>query len=307
MEKKKIYKKNFKIKHGETEKSIAMMDAIRLNGIDTFLVFDCETTGIKASENYITQLSCAKIQIRPEGIDIVDRKGWLIKPPIPIPQELIDLHIGPTEEMLENAPTWSEVFPEIKEYFQNENVLVAHNAKFDISFMKKMYSLENAEFVEDIVIDTCSLARTLYVEAENHKLETLVRYKKLKKEIKTVLDGNFHDSDFDVVSTAFLLKAELSDWEMLMKTRRTVPAVSGIYLCNKMESGETLPPKNINTRFYTDVGEIRFNHYYREWYSEKMDLNYINITAFERNVRRYFIRENERTGKNNELAKLFVG
>jgi DNA polymerase III epsilon subunit-like protein len=105
------------------------------------VVFDTETTGlIKPSANdikdqpYITEIYCYK-QVR-EGnrIEIIGEFDSLVKPPIVISDEITRI-TGITNEMLERAPSFKQIAPDLAEFFVGVNRFVAHNLPFDKSML----------------------------------------------------------------------------------------------------------------------------------------------------------------------------
>jgi DNA polymerase-3 subunit alpha (Gram-positive type) len=132
---------------------------------DSFVVFDIETTGLSAYYRKITEIGAVKIKNR----KIIDRYNVLIDPKEKLPTEIIEL-TGITDEMLEGQKTIDEVMPEFIS-FCGDCPLVAHNAKFDMAFIKReVPTLNNA------VIDTLPLSRMLVTEIKRHKLDKLTKF-----------------------------------------------------------------------------------------------------------------------------------
>jgi DNA polymerase-3 subunit epsilon len=83
----------------------------------------------------------------------------------------IGIH-GITPDMVSEAPEWGEFFPKLAPYLEGATV-VAHNAAFDISVLRKgleLYGLQSPSF--DFFC-TCKAARRLWPHFEDHKLNTL--------------------------------------------------------------------------------------------------------------------------------------
>lgn len=131
---------------------------------ETFIVFDIETTGLHAGKDKITEIGAVKIQ---DG-SIIDYYCTFVNPEIPIPQKIQEL-TGITNEMVQDAPTIEEVLPRFLD-FVGDSVLVAHNANFDVGFIRyfsNLYSL----VVNNTVLDTLELARLLFPTLKKHKLD----------------------------------------------------------------------------------------------------------------------------------------
>ena len=282
--------KKYKYTSGSLEVARPMMDNLKLP-LDV-VCFDTETTGIKASENFITQLSAVKITINEDlTFQINDSKGWLIKPPIPVPKELEDLKIGPTNEQLKDCPSWEEVFPEIKSCFGDNSTLLAHNTPFDLAFMEKMYSTTGKEFKYQKAYDSLVIARAIYLDVKNHKLGNLVNELNLKASLKALTKkGRFHDADTDVMATILLFCKELGDWDRLMKRKKVVPYIGDCFQFRSRvdENGNVVQVNHLafSTRFYTNFGELRYTLVPREWAAD-FDLGLIDIQRFEQAVLKY--------------------
>lgn len=135
---------------------------------NNYVVFDIETTGLSSRNDKITEIGAVKIR---DGI-IVDRFSQLINPEKEIPQVVVEL-TGISNSLVENEPTIEEVIPKFYE-FSKDSVLVAHNAKFDISFIRREYKNNNLEFNHPI-LDTLVLARATMTHMKRFNLGTLCK------------------------------------------------------------------------------------------------------------------------------------
>lgn len=162
-----------------------------------YVVLDFETTGFSPQSEEVLEIGAVKVKNGKE----IDRFGTLIKPSKDIPFEITKL-TGITPEMVKDAPDALDSITKLHKFIGNA-AIVAHNAAFDISFLKvnvrKYLQLE----IKNPVIDTLGLARVLMPELKNHKLGTLV------KELKIEL-ANHHRAVDDAAATAKL-------WLYLMK------------------------------------------------------------------------------------------
>ncbi|MBO5302654.1 MAG: PolC-type DNA polymerase III [Lachnospiraceae bacterium] len=129
---------------------------------DTYVVFDIETTGLSPLQDKIIEIGAVKVS---KG-EIVDRFSSFINPQIPIPYEIEQL-TGINDDMVMHAELIEVVLPQFIEFCGNA-VMVAHNAEFDMSFIK--HNCEQQGIEKDFtIIDTLVLSRVL--------LPTLGRYK----------------------------------------------------------------------------------------------------------------------------------
>lgn len=78
---------------------------------------------------------------------------------------------GITPEMVQNQPTFAEVWDEIKEYFE-DSILVAHNARFDLSVLQKCFKRYHIQSPEMYYMCTVDLSRK-YIPSNSHKLNIL--------------------------------------------------------------------------------------------------------------------------------------
>src|SRR5690554_5421382 len=135
----------------------------------TFVVVDLETTGASARDNAITEIGAVKMR----GGEILGEFQTLVDPGSPIPPFIVAL-TGITDSMLVAAPRIEQVLPSFLE-FLGDGVLVAHNARFDVGFLKAACKAHGYEWPQPEVVDTLVLARkaTTKEEAPNKKLSTL--------------------------------------------------------------------------------------------------------------------------------------
>ncbi|WP_432559139.1 DEDD exonuclease domain-containing protein [Granulicoccus sp. GXG6511] len=137
----------------------------------TFVVVDLETTG-SGSDASITEIGAVKVR----GGEVVGEFQTLVDPLTHIPA-LIQVLTGITDRMVAGAPRLGAVLPGFLE-FVGDAVLVAHNAGFDIGFLKRACAAHDAPWPGNTVIDTVGLARSVLLrdEVPNHKLATLARH-----------------------------------------------------------------------------------------------------------------------------------
>ncbi|MHB8184820.1 MAG: DEDD exonuclease domain-containing protein [Dermatophilaceae bacterium] len=137
----------------------------------TFVVVDLETTGGSPSGAHITEVGAVKIR----GGEVIGEFQTLVNPAEPIPA-FISVLTGITNQMVAGSPRIGSVFPAFLE-FAGDGVLVAHNAPFDISFLKAAAAITGHSWPPFHVVDTAQLARQLVSkdEATNRKLGTLAR------------------------------------------------------------------------------------------------------------------------------------
>ncbi len=137
----------------------------------TFCVLDLETTGGSPADSEITEVGAIKVR-RGESVGTFQT---LVNPQQPVPA-FIRLLTGISDGMLIEAPDISAVLPNLLE-FVRDTVIVAHNARFDISFVNAALVRADYEPLGNRVVDTARLAsKILAGEVPNCRLETLARY-----------------------------------------------------------------------------------------------------------------------------------
>ena len=158
---------------------------------DTFVVFDTETTGFYAGVDQMIEIGAVKIK----NGEIIDRFDELIDPHRPIPSKITELTFI-TDEMVSGKDDEETVTKRFLEWAE-DLPMVAHNAKFDISFMKAATHKYNLPEFNKTVVDTMSLARILNPEWANHKLQTLTRKYNIEWD-----EEKHHRADYDAEGTA---------------------------------------------------------------------------------------------------------
>ncbi len=164
----------------------------------TYVVFDVETTGLSAVYDTIIELAAVKVK---EG-EIIDRFESFANPHRPLSATIIEL-TGITDDMVQDAPEVEEVLRKFHEWIGND-VLVAHNASFDMGFLNTGFQKIGLGRASNPVIDTLELARFLYPEMKNHRLNTLA--KKLDVELT-----QHHRAIYDAEATGYILVKMLKD------------------------------------------------------------------------------------------------
>lgn len=140
----------------------------------TFVVVDLETTGQAPAAAGITEIGAVKVR----GGEVLGEFQTLVNPGVAIPP-MITVLTGITTAMVLPAPRIGEALPAFLEFagFDRGAVLVAHNARFDVSFLRAAASELGHPWPAPEVVDTLALARRALTrdEVPNFKLATLAR------------------------------------------------------------------------------------------------------------------------------------
>lgn len=232
-------------------------------GLGTFVSFDLETTGLDAKTDYVIEFGAVKVV---NGVP-TERYQQFIKPPVRIPKFIQKL-TGITDEMIKDAPTFEEVVDDLYD-FLGDHPLVAHNIYFDHNFLNTKREAIDGIPLQNKLMDTLSLVRTVRYDMINHKLGTAAEFYGLSKE-------GAHRADYDADLVADILLILISEMkrlspdvlEVLVKVMdgSGLPnealykgmldwTVSGRELGELEEYPRIELPKRPNIRHYEKVGE----------------------------------------------------
>ncbi|MGI5878399.1 MAG: PolC-type DNA polymerase III [Christensenellales bacterium] len=161
------------------------------------VVLDIETTGLTVSRDGITEIAAVLV----EGGQITGRFQTFVNPGVPIPPTVVHL-TGITDDMVRDAPDATEALRRFHE-FAGGRALVAHNAGFDMGFLRR-YGREAGAAFDQPVVDTLALARALYPTNRSHKLAALC------KKLGVRLEGH-HRAINDAEATAGLFRVMIEE------------------------------------------------------------------------------------------------
>lgn len=182
----------------------------------TFVCFDIETTGLSAARDKITEIGAVKVE---NGV-ITDTFSTFANPEMPIPQKITQL-TGITDDMVKDAPSQSEAVGAFLE-FAGDDVLVAHNAPFDTSFIAKACEDMGREY-NYTSIDTVAISRAILTDIKNCKLDTVAKFLRLG-------DFNHHRAtdDAEMLARIFInLCQRLTDDYGITKTNDINTKIAG--------------------------------------------------------------------------------
>ena len=223
------------------------------NGMDNeYIVLDIETTGLSFRTEKITEIGAVRVK---DG-EIVDTFETFVNPGMPIPERIIEL-TGITDEMVKDAETIDKVMPKFLEFIGNLK-LVAHNADFDVGFLK--YNAEELGLkMDNEYIDSLALSRQLYPEFKKHKLGILAEKFGIKVD-------NAHRALDDV-------KTLVKVYFKLLEKYKEEPIVRGKKKEEKKELYKTLPSyhaiilvKNLKglRNLYELISISHLNYFYKK-------------------------------------------
>jgi len=132
------------------------------------VVFDTETTGFSNRACRLIEIGAVRIR----GGEVVDSFASFINPECPIPESSTKVH-GIVDDMVKDAPKEGEVIEKFLDFI-GDSVLIAHNASFDMGFIK-VAAERIGRTVPNTYLDTVGLSRYLNTDLKNHKLDTIAK------------------------------------------------------------------------------------------------------------------------------------
>ena len=175
-----------------------------------YIVFDLETTGLSTRYDKITEFG----GIRFEHGSVTKAVDFFVNPERPIPLKIQE-KTKITNDMVKDAPTIEESIDKILDFF-GDAILVSHNIAFDLGFINETLRRMGREPLKNPAIDTLSLSRYMFPEANRHNLGTLSR----NLNISSYNDEEAHRADFDArvlneVWLAMLTKLTENNYDLL--------------------------------------------------------------------------------------------
>lgn len=162
----------------------------------SFIVLDTETTGVTSADK-VCQIAAALVDAA--TFEVQDSFTSLVDPQREIPAGAFAIH-GISNEAAKGKPLLQEVFDQhLSRWFNEVDILCGHNVQFDIRMCRDHIRAGAYQ-----ILDTLTLARTLYPQWPNHKLQSVVANLRLPKR-------HAHDALGDVLSCIDFLQAIRSD------------------------------------------------------------------------------------------------
>ncbi len=145
----------------------------------TYCVLDLETTGFSATNDRITEIGIMKVKNK----EVIDSFSCFVNPERHIPERVSEV-TNITDDMVKDAETIEKIFPKVLEFLgdSKETVIVAHNANFDVGFLKQNAKRLGYEF-DYTYLDTLSLAKDLFPNYKKYKLGKIAENLGIKVEV----------------------------------------------------------------------------------------------------------------------------
>ena len=136
---------------------------------DEMTVFDIETTGFDNRTCKIIEIGAVKIK----GGEIIDSMDIFVDPECHIPEKITEL-TSITDEMVAGAPSQEQAVRQFLD-FAGDTMLIAHNASFDVGFIRVAAELYGIPF-NNTYLDTVGLSRYVNPELNKHKLDAIAKH-----------------------------------------------------------------------------------------------------------------------------------
>lgn len=157
-----------------------------------YTIFDLETTGMSPVHDRIVELGAVRIET--DGSTL--RYSSLVNPGVPIPRRVSAVH-GITDQMVADAPAFDAVAREFMQ-FAGDSKLVAHNARFDLSFLQESLHRCAMNTWTAGAYDSISLIRKAYPGMPSYSLQSL----RMAFSLGEGIEGSAHRALYDAELTA---------------------------------------------------------------------------------------------------------
>ncbi len=132
-----------------------------------FSFYDIETTGLGPRAERIIEIAAIKFQ----GTNVLEQKQWLLHPGRPIPPDATKIH-HITDADVRGQPDFKAVYPEFEQFIRG-TVVMAHNAPFDVSFIREECLRNGLRPPPNLALDTLPMFRKWYPQVKRHNLDEL--------------------------------------------------------------------------------------------------------------------------------------
>jgi len=213
---------------------------------ESMVLLDCETTGSKASRDRITEIAMIAIE---QG-HVVERWQSLINPGMPIPSWITRL-TGISNEMVSQAPAFEEVVESLLARLK-DRVMVAHNARFDYSFIKAGFKRAGVDF-SCKTLCSVKLSRKLYPGFRRHRLDDIIKRLGIcvSHRHRAMIDAEVILSFFERIASDFE-PDEINAICQLMLRRPAIPSHLDDEDINRIPNGPGV------YRFYAENGSLLY-------------------------------------------------
>jgi DNA polymerase III subunit epsilon len=210
------------------------------------ILLDCETTGGRASHDRITEIGLIEVI---DG-DVKDKWQSLINPQRPIPPWISKI-TGIDDAMVIDSPTFDEIASELYERLQG-TILVAHNARFDYSFLKQEFKRAGYDYSAKTLCSV-KLSRRVYPQHQGHSLDKIIQRHQID-----ITDRHRAMADTDAILSYFTIIQQQVDEALIQQSiaeilkRPSLPSHLDNQLIQKLPEGPGV------YQFYDESGALLY-------------------------------------------------
>ena len=222
---------------------------------DDIVIFDLETTGLEAGTERITEIGAVKLR----NLEVVEEFQTFVNPEKHIPENITKI-TGIDDSMVADAPSESEALSRFVE-FCGLAPLVAHNAKFDMSFVRAACARCRIPYKPDS-IDTLALCKAIIPNKKSYSLDAMAKHFKLG-------DFNHHRAidDARMLADIFIMLIAESRKGRAIEKLGDINLAAGSLDVKKMPSYHQIILVKNNTglkNLYRLIGLSNLNYYYKK-------------------------------------------
>lgn len=209
---------------------------------EDYVVVDIETTGFSSQYDNIIEIGAIKVK----NDKIIDELQSLIKIDKKLSVMISNL-TGITDEMLCRGENINIVLKKFKKFIENE-VIVAHNANFDINFLYDKCLLHINEYLKNDFIDTLRIAKKLLRNLPNYKLPTLAEYFQIH-------NSNAHRALADAKATYEVYK-QLKYYDKNYQEIKIAEIRNNLKLCDDFNNKKVVVKTSLQNLSYEIIKQI---------------------------------------------------
>ncbi|MDD2238203.1 MAG: 3'-5' exonuclease [Kiritimatiellae bacterium] len=172
-------------------------DSTKVSDI-VFVAYDTETTGFSPYKNRILEIGAVKFL----NGEVLEEKSWLINPEQRIAYWAREAH-GISNEELASCALFPEVYAEFAE-FTKGCVLFAHNARFDVGFIREEIERNKLDVAQEPTLDSMRLFRTWWPDLPSHTIGNLTEALKINTDV-------FHRALADTLYIVYIFNEGMKD------------------------------------------------------------------------------------------------
>lgn len=158
-----------RIEASKNQKAAVM--AIRKGFPHDCTALDLETTGLDPKKDAIIEIAAVRVR----GLEVVDSLNLLVQTNQPISEEISRLTGLNSEAIAAEGVPLREALAQLLAFIGDDPLLI-HNAAFDLAFLREALTRENLPSLPNRPLDTCALARRLFLRVPDYRLSTLAEH-----------------------------------------------------------------------------------------------------------------------------------